>query len=137
MYQRALVGFTGATELANLLVLHGGIPFRRAHFLVGEMVRDASLSGQPLEPAAAGLLREHGVPIEAASLDPATVAERSAFGGGPARSSTHRVVVELELAWTRARAQLAEEQCRWRNGDRALDLAVALITNDERLATPS
>lgn len=67
MNEAAKKGATQATELANLLVREKGIPFRRAHevvgSLVGELVRQGKELDNPVEVA--GLLSERGVDIPA------------------------------------------------------------------------
>ncbi|HEX8393199.1 MAG TPA: argininosuccinate lyase, partial [Longimicrobium sp.] len=61
MRDRAVKGFTPATELANRLVLGAGISFRQAHHRVGALVTEAENGGDPLHQGAARLFREHGV----------------------------------------------------------------------------
>lgn len=125
MLQRAVEGFTPATELANRLVLEAGLPFRRAHHRVGEMVTAASEGGETLDGCAERLFGEYGVAVEPGWLDPAAVAAEAAYGGGPADPSLRRILRELREGWTEASRRAGEHSRRWREGARALDLAVA------------
>jgi len=124
MRRRAVDGFTCATELANQLVLEGGLSFRKAHHRVGEAAREAVECGETLAAAAQPLLRQHGLSVDVARLDPDTVAARAERGGGPAAASVHRVLTELRRhSSARARA-LAERSRRWKAAGRQIDAAV-------------
>ncbi|HEV2150057.1 MAG TPA: argininosuccinate lyase [Longimicrobiaceae bacterium] len=125
MRRRAREGFTAATELANRLVLDGGLAFRRAHHLVGEVVTAANRRGEPLDASVDALLREHGLAADTAGLDPAAVAAAAAYGGGPAEPSLRRTASELRREWTGAARRLDGLSRGWQEGDRALELAVA------------
>jgi argininosuccinate lyase len=125
MRRRAAEGFTAATELANRLVLETGVSFRGAHHQVGELVTRAGEQGRSLEDAAETLLRERGLPADAAWLDPGAVAASAAHGGGPAEAPLRRVLLELREEWSAAARRLDERSRRWEAGSRALDAAVA------------
>lgn len=83
MRQRAEASFLEATEIANRLVL-AGLPFRRAHHLVGKAITEAleSDASDPEASAAAyaGQIAEH---IDLHDLDPETLMRGSQYGGGP------------------------------------------------------
>ena len=125
MRRRADEGFTAATELANRLVLETGMSFRRAHHRVGERVTEAAARGEPLAEAAGALFSELGIDADAAGLDPASVADAAAHGGGPAEVALRRAVAELRREWSAAARRLHARRERWREGDRALDAAAA------------
>lgn len=127
MLRRADDGFTTATELANRLAVDGGLPFRRAHHLAGEAVTAAAERGETLASAAAPLLRAHGVAADASALDPASVAAAAQYGGGPGGDSLPRAVAELRGEWSAAARRLAARAALWREGERALEVAVAGI----------
>jgi len=131
MRRRAAEGFTSATELANLLVRETGMSFRRAHHLVGELVTSASERGEPLDRAAEPFFREHGVAVDASALDSASIAASAAYGGGPAAPSLRRITAELRRGWADAAHRLDARSRSWRDGARALDLAVAGLLADE------
>lgn len=131
MRRRATEGFTAATELANRLVLETGDSFRSAHHQVGELVTRAGEQGRSLEDAAEQLLRERGLPADAAWLDPAAVAAAAAHGGGPAGAPLGRVLLELRERWSAAARGLDERSRRWEAGSRALAAAVAGVLAEE------
>lgn len=131
MRRRAVDGFTAATELANRLVAHAGLPFRRAHHVVGARITRAHERGVPLAAAAADLLRQHRLPVDTSWLDPAAVAAASAYGGGPAPASLARALARLREEWSGAARRLRERRRRWSEGARALDLATAAVLADE------
>jgi argininosuccinate lyase len=88
----------GATDLAEHLV-RGGLPFRRAHEIVGALVRHAESRGVSLRevPAAelAGIAPE--LTVEAlAALDPARAVAARTLPGGPAPSQVLKEVERLE-----------------------------------------
>lgn len=80
MMQRAQTGFTTATAVANRLV-RCGVPFRTAHHMVGDAVRQAVEAGSTE-------LADFGPPgwldrIELADLDLPSVVRAHVYGGGP------------------------------------------------------
>jgi len=105
MSERAENGFTTATALANRLV-RCGVPFRTAHHLVGDAVRQAVEAGSTR-------LADFGPPgwldqIGSADLDLSAVVSSHSRGGGPgAFAEPFGRCVE---AWTSHRAWLT----RWR-----------------------
>lgn len=75
-------GFMMATELAEYFVSLG-IPFRRAHNIVGKLVKDCSESGCGLEDLTLEAIREHAPecgPEVYGKLNPEVVLERKATG---------------------------------------------------------
>jgi argininosuccinate lyase len=91
-------GFGAGTELAERLVVDGGIPFRRAHQVVGRLVRELSVDGRDLtaltpEMVRRAALAEAGIDITMSSetlrtiADPAIFVDRRALPGGPARAA--------------------------------------------------
>ncbi|HET7232615.1 MAG TPA: argininosuccinate lyase [Longimicrobium sp.] len=127
MRWRAVEGFTPATELANRLVLGAGISFRQAHHRIGALVAAAAEGGEPLEAAAARCFAEHGAEFDARWLDPAAVAATAAYGGGPADASLRHILAQVRAGWAGAARRLRDRARRWRQGDRALDAAVAAV----------
>lgn len=127
MRRRAIEGFTQATELANRLVLEGGLPFRRAHYATGEAVTGAIESRVPLEAYAGLLCDEHDVSPEPGWLDPAAIAARTAHGGGPAETSLQNILAALKDGWAEGVRRLKEQSRIWREGEFCLDHAVAAV----------
>jgi argininosuccinate lyase len=78
-------GFATATDLADWLVQHGGLPFRRAHHVTGQIVKRAEAQGCTLAALPLTDLQAIEPTITAAAydvLDPGrSVARRISFGG--------------------------------------------------------
>lgn len=88
----------GATDLAEHLV-RGGVPFRRAHELVGTMVRHAESKGESLRelsPTELAAIAPEITLAALAALDPARAVEARTVPGGPAPSSVLAEVERLE-----------------------------------------
>jgi argininosuccinate lyase len=91
-------GFALATDLAEYLVRHG-VAFRRAHDIVGAMVREASAAGRALEDLTLVDLRRHS-----GAFGPDALRGLSAQGsvrarklpGGPAAAAMRRYLRRLE-----------------------------------------
>src|SRR6185369_14473142 len=80
MLQRAIDGYTPATEFANRLVTETGMPFRNAHHLVGSLISSAVANGQePLNQLATRWREDENVDVSLADLDPAAVAEATNY----------------------------------------------------------
>ncbi len=128
-------GFVTATELANRLVVDRGLPFRRAHFLVGALVSSAveaelTLPEAAARAAASGQLE---LPAEALiGLEPEAVARAAEYGGGPGPASFERTWSELEGEWRHRRAQVRALRAGWREAAAMLEREVrALIGESE------
>jgi argininosuccinate lyase len=98
MRQRAEDGFTGATSLANRLVL-AGQPFRVAHHMVGDAVRKAVAAGSTQ-------LADFGPPqwlsgIDLSGLDLPDLVRAHAYGGGP--GAFHVAYQAAVSAWAQRR----------------------------------
>jgi len=124
MGQRAAESFTVATEIANRLVLGSGMPFRRAHRLVGELISKAVEQRGAFADDAAALFREHGVKFDEGWLDPVRMAADTSSGGGPARASLQRILTEATEDWRSANDALRAQVSRWRGAQDDLGLAV-------------
>jgi argininosuccinate lyase len=91
-------GFALATDLAEYLVRHG-VAFRRAHEIVGAMVREAAAAGRALEDLTLADLRRHS-----GAFGPDALRALSAQGsvrarklpGGPAAAAMRRYLRRLE-----------------------------------------
>jgi argininosuccinate lyase len=96
-----LKDFSVATELADTLVREGHLPFRRAHQVVGEMVRElytssSSLSEERPKHLAEMILKKTGVrmrpePIRLA-IDPKNNVNVRSITGGPAFKEVKRMI---------------------------------------------
>lgn len=133
MEEAARRGHTVATELANRLVAEAGLPFRRAHHLVGEIVTRAVESGEPLESAAAERLAREDLAVGLEGLDPAAVARASEHGGGPGPGSVWRHLARLQEHWSAATRQVREQAAAWRRAGSELDAAAESL----RAAAPA
>ena len=90
-------GFALATDLAEYLVSRG-TPFRRAHEIVGEIVRETSEAGTTLENLSIAQLRRHSTAFGAdaiAILRAENSVARRTIEGGPAPSTVKRRLKEL------------------------------------------
>lgn len=125
MAQKAIDGFTAATEVANRLMVQAGMPFRLSHRTVGAIVREAFANGDESFLAVAGRqLSTLGRAVSLDGLDPASIARVSNYGGGPGGQSFERCLTALRANWrdqTRKRAELAR---KWSGSKARLDAAV-------------
>ncbi len=104
MARAATAGFLLATELADYLVLKG-VPFRRAHAVVGRIVRDRMDRGKDLADVSLDDLRSFSRAFEKDALDVLSVEgalERKASIGGTARK---RVEARLKVLQKELRAE--------------------------------
>jgi len=134
MLDRAIEGYTSATELANRLMVEGGMPFRLAHLTVGAIIRLAiEQGGSPLEQAASTALQaERAVSME--GLDPTAVARRAIYGGGPGAVSLAaclKTVRAQSIAQIKRGRELAQ---KWRAAGLALDNAVKILCSNPNLS---
>jgi argininosuccinate lyase len=130
MQVRAEKGLTAATELANTLVEKSGLSFRQAHKRVGQLV-SALDARESLPDAAQRLFLGSGVKLDPETLDPARVAERAEFGGGPGSGSAARILDHLTRDWTHSLARLSSQRARWSHGSKELELAVFHISREQ------
>ena len=89
----------GATDLAEHLVRQKGIPFRRAHEIVGALVRAAEDKGVSLRSLSAAELAAVAPEVDAQSLealDPKRAVAARDLLGGPAPNQVLARVAELE-----------------------------------------
>jgi len=110
-------GFSVATELADALVREGGLPFRRAHQVVGEIVRElyassSSLSEQKPERLADTIFKKAGVrvkpePIKLA-VDPTKNVNIRSTTGGPAFKEVRRMIAVRKRSFAAAEERLSE-----------------------------
>ncbi len=96
--RQALVGdFSTATELADYLV-RKGVPFREAHQIVGQMVRDCLQQGLTLEQVTVEFLRLYSPLFEADALEVIqpewALRARQSLGG----TAPQAVVKQIEMA---------------------------------------
>lgn len=96
-------GSSVATELADVLVREGGIPFRRAHQVVGAIVKTlssegSSLSEVPPERLQGMVSQLSGVALSLESIRGAVSPERNVdirkVKGGPAHAESERMILE-------------------------------------------
>ncbi|MEN3035170.1 MAG: argininosuccinate lyase [Candidatus Methanosuratincola sp.] len=96
-------GSSVATELADVLVREGGLPFRKAHHIVGSVVR--SLSGEGLslsevdpERLRSMILAESGIDLPKGSVERAVSPEMNVdvrnVRGGPSYAEAKRMIIE-------------------------------------------
>ncbi|NUP98805.1 MAG: argininosuccinate lyase [Armatimonadetes bacterium] len=119
--------FATATQLANWLVAVHGVPFRRAHEIVGRLVGELGKAQQTFTALqeVRRLLGEEGVEADEPTLrevlDPLRGVARQNSLGGPAPEETRRMIAALrerlaaaELDLSRRAEQIAEAKARLR-----------------------
>lgn len=124
MKERAVKGYTTATELANRLVVEGGQDFRSAHHTVGRMIREGIERNQMLQQVAQKEIEGSMPSVSIEGLDPASVARKSNNGGGPGEESVARCIEELKRAWQSGMKLKREQAQKWKTATLALDEAV-------------
>jgi argininosuccinate lyase len=96
-------GHLCATDLADYLVTRG-MPFRRAHHVVGGLVAEAEARGVQLGelPREVLVARDPslGDPDVASALDPRAAVERRRVVGGPARERVKEAIESARPRWT-------------------------------------
>ncbi len=103
----ARANFSAATELADLMVREGGLPFRTAHQIVGRAVSTALDQGKRAEDIDAQFLDEisqeiSGMKLEIddsiikKALDPVEIVKSRQIPGGPAPSMVKEAIKNLE-----------------------------------------
>ena len=96
--RRAAGGFALATDLAEYLVARG-VPFRKAHEIIGALVRETADSGRTLEELSLAELRRysHAFAADALSvLDADHSVARRSVTGGPAPRTIQKRIKELD-----------------------------------------
>jgi len=117
MAQRTRDGHGQATDLAEVMMLEGGLTYRDAHKVVGSVVRQAVERGMPLREVNADLIDEAarailGRPLVlspdavANAVDPAAIVASRAGTGGAARAPMLDMIAEC-----RTRGRAASEWC--------------------------
>ncbi len=130
MARRALQGHGQATDLAEVMMLEGGLNYRDAHKVVGWVVRHAVERGLPLREAGSDLIDQGAratlgrslvlpADVVAAAVDPGAIVASRAGAGGAAREPMLQMIAECRagaraasqwLAATAAALSAAEEQ---------------------------
>lgn len=99
-------GFVTATELADYLVTKG-VPFRRAHGVVGKVVGHCVAAGCTLDALTLDDLKRFDSSFEADALewlDPERAVERRDHVGGPARARVREAIAHTQRALAAAAA---------------------------------
>ncbi|WP_395455782.1 argininosuccinate lyase [Azospirillum melinis] len=125
MRLRAVSGQTNATALADWLVREHGMPFRRAHHEVGDIIRSMMVQGVvDLETAAREARPEWFRGTRSPLLRPVDIAAAQEHGGGPGRESTASEIERVRASLRSRRGALVEQRRRWRQARRSLRGAV-------------
>jgi argininosuccinate lyase len=125
MRLRAVSGQTNATALADWLVREHGMPFRRAHHEVGDIIRSMMVQGVvDLETAAREARPEWFRGTRSPVLRPVDIAAAQEHGGGPGRESTTSEIERVRDSLRSRRGALVEQRRRWRRANRSLRAAV-------------
>lgn len=125
-------GYTSATELANRLVVEGGMAFRTAHHAVGSLIRLAIESGaEDLQEALADCQEAKGTLISPEMLDPASVAQATVYGGGPSHESLMASLQVLCSDWASHMRMKREQARKWCDAEVSLnEIALEMCSAD-------
>jgi argininosuccinate lyase len=126
MRDRAMSGFTTATEFVNRLVTDGNLDFRTAHRLIGAAVLASIETGGSFEEIATACLKEHGVKVSAAALDPEQVVRSMESGGGPGEASLNHCLESLRRTWRDHCQQLQMQRRGWQKSEARLKTEVKM-----------
>ncbi len=140
--QRAVEGFTTATELADTLVRRYGLPFRTAHAIVARLVQRALAEGiEPTEitPAqvdeAAQAVLGRPLHMDEEVLHQALDAEHFVrvreIEGGPAPAAMKRALSQLQEELDQDQHWLSERRAALARAGQALDQAVAHLCSGD------
>jgi argininosuccinate lyase len=133
MMKRARDGYSAATEFANRLVIDKQMSFRKAHHVVGAIIREGIEEGEEsLQELANRWHSKQGPPDSPPDLDPTSVAQKTVYGGGPGRSSLESCLRALEAGLSERASRRRELRRKWRSSDEALDKAVAQLLSGAR-----
>jgi argininosuccinate lyase len=110
--------FSVATELADLLVREGGLPFRKAHNAVGAIVRklsgsSTSLTEEKPEALSKMILEESGVKVKASSIkravEPVSNVNIRSTIGGPSTNEGERMITERKISLKQSRRDIQKK----------------------------
>ena len=113
MLQRAVDGYTAATEFANRLVTETSMPFRSAHHLVGSLINEAIEHEEPLERRVDHWREEQNISISLENLDPEAVAQATIYGGGPGPASLAACLEKLRAEWRNCMNRKRAQKQKW------------------------
>jgi argininosuccinate lyase len=122
MLRHARDAYVTATELANRLVTDGGMAFRSAHYLVGSIIRDAiERNESSLQDVMVRWQEETQTVVSPDDLDPAAVAQATAYGGGPSATALQSCLQQLRGEWSLQMRQLSDQARKWHDAEAALN----------------
>jgi argininosuccinate lyase len=128
MRARAEAGNVTAPAMAESLVADACVPFRTAHRMVGELVRNANGEAAAVEGGVVRLLREHGVDTSPSAFTPKEVIARARGPGGPAAGSAAAAFDAARVRWASRVGEARAFELRWAEGRRELARAVEELT---------
>jgi argininosuccinate lyase len=118
----AEAGLTSATECASHLARESVLGFREAHMAVGRLISDLEDGAEGSFPVAASTLAaSYGVRLSPETLEPAAIARRAEYGGGPGPTSLLRALEAAKEPVAAARRAWRCRQERWRSAAGRLD----------------
>jgi argininosuccinate lyase len=132
---KAVAGFVGATELANMLVRKYGVAFRTSHKIIGALVKSLVDSKQTLLDATPELLQK--VAQEAAGIkltvkikdivectNPRKLIETYKVQGGPSPVEVERAITTKNKTQTQTKTSIAKLQEKLANAEKTLNSTV-------------
>ncbi|MFQ5611650.1 MAG: argininosuccinate lyase, partial [Anaerolineae bacterium] len=120
MARRAAQGYSGATDLADVIMLETGLDAGTAHRIVGQAVRAALDAGQPLDAglldAAAEAVIDRPLNLPEATIagvmDPRSIVETRTGPGGAAPESVQAMIADFRAALAEAETWRVETEQR-------------------------
>ncbi len=128
MARRAAQGYSGATDLSDVIMQEAGLDSGTAHRVVGRAVRTALETGRSLD---AGLVDEAasavtGAPLRLSdekiseAMDPLSIVQARTGPGGAAPESVQQMIAEYRASQTEAETWCRETESRLANAEAVL-----------------
>jgi argininosuccinate lyase len=128
MLERAVIGFTTATAIADQLVREEKLDFRTAHRMVGVAVlKTLESSNSYSEGALVSNLAACGLPASSLDIDPASIVQSYEFGGGPGPGSLKACLSRLRTKWILFERGKHLRKTKWQDAEIALTNVVEKV----------
>jgi argininosuccinate lyase len=143
---KALASFSAATDLANMLVLKYGVPFRSAHKIVGSFVKlliESKLTFLDATPELLGKTAQDAVGIKlvvnaediSESIDPLKMVETYKVKGGPAPAEVERALIIRKKLVVLAKSNVSKLKQRLAEAEGKLESVVKSYSRSDSLKT--
>jgi argininosuccinate lyase len=143
---KALVSFSAATDLANMLVRKYGVPFRSAHKIVGSLVKllvESKLTFLDAAPELLGKVAQDAVGIKivvkaediSESIDPLKMVETYKVKGGPAPAEVERALAARKKHVILAKSTVSKLKQKLAEAEGKLESTVKSYSRSDSLKT--